>query len=159
MTGSEGTSLSGIYGVQFYIRGKPWTISIDDKLLFDYSDQATNGLIKLPFARKAKDNALWAPILEKAWAKVKGDYSKIKDGFAVNGMRALTGAPVFNYLPHSNQNLNSNQIFDLIKDASLQNYPMAASTNGYNNDQIYNKCNLPVNHAYSMFAGFTMDDA
>lgn len=38
---------------------------------------------------------MWAPILEKAWAKVKGNFEMTEGGFNVSGLRAITGAPVF----------------------------------------------------------------
>jgi len=41
---------------------------------------------------------MWAPFLEKAWAKVKGNYDATDGGFNVSGFRSLTGAPVFRYL-------------------------------------------------------------
>jgi len=37
---------------------------------------------------------MWLPILEKAWAKVKGSYTNSEGGWMTEGMRALTGAPV-----------------------------------------------------------------
>ena len=41
---------------------------------------------------------MWAPILEKAWAKIKGSYSNSADpGYVQNGLRAITGIPVFTY--------------------------------------------------------------
>jgi len=41
---------------------------------------------------------MWAPILEKAWAKIKGSYSSSADpGYVQNGLRAITGIPVFTY--------------------------------------------------------------
>ena len=40
---------------------------------------------------------MWAPLLEKAWAKVKGNYVTADGGFLVSGIRALTGVPVFTY--------------------------------------------------------------
>jgi hypothetical protein len=41
---------------------------------------------------------MWAPILEKAWAKVKGSYTNIEGGLLENGLRVLTGYPVFTIL-------------------------------------------------------------
>lgn len=38
---------------------------------------------------------MWGPIIEKAWAKVKGTYSNSDFGYVVNGIRSLTGVPVF----------------------------------------------------------------
>jgi hypothetical protein len=40
---------------------------------------------------------MWAPILEKAWAKMKGSYTNADGGLITNGLRSLTGAPVFKY--------------------------------------------------------------
>jgi len=37
---------------------------------------------------------MWAPLLEKAWAKVKGTFSGGEGGFMTTGLRALTGVPV-----------------------------------------------------------------
>ena len=52
----------------------------------------------IKFARPSPDRKnLWAPILEKAWAKVKGNYLNSDGGLVSNGIRALTGFPVFTY--------------------------------------------------------------
>jgi hypothetical protein len=40
---------------------------------------------------------MWAPILEKAWAKVKGSYENASGGHLPGSLRMLTGAPVFFY--------------------------------------------------------------
>ena len=37
---------------------------------------------------------MWAPFLEKAWAKVRGTYSGSAAGFTQTGLRAITGAPI-----------------------------------------------------------------
>jgi hypothetical protein len=42
-------------------------------------------------------SAMWGPLLEKAWAKLKGSYEAADGGFLESGMRALTGCPVFSY--------------------------------------------------------------
>ena len=48
-------------------------------------------------ANWSKQYEMWAPIIEKAWAKVKGSYLNSDGGLLENGFRALTGAPVFTY--------------------------------------------------------------
>lgn len=93
-----GTDMSGpdagIIGVRFFIRGKPWVISIDDKLFW----YTSGGNKYLKFNQPDKTNGVfWPPILEKAWAKVKGNYEASEGGFMSTGLRALTGAPVFRY--------------------------------------------------------------
>ena len=51
------------------------------------------------FANTTSDQqVIWPAILEKAWAKVVGNYAKASGGIIVNSVRALTGIPVFQYL-------------------------------------------------------------
>jgi len=38
---------------------------------------------------------MWGPIIEKAWAKVKGTYSNSDSGILASGLRSLVGAPNF----------------------------------------------------------------
>jgi hypothetical protein len=69
---------AGIYGIKFYIRGKPWVVSIDDKLAFNnyYNSYQLRGV------NVGEDSSsMWAPILEKAWAKVKGSFEASNGGF------------------------------------------------------------------------------
>ena len=54
---------------------------------------------------------MWVPILEKAWAKVKGSYETSNGGYITNGFRTLVGAPVFKYDNFD----NADQIYDLMK--------------------------------------------
>jgi len=86
----------GIYGVRFFIRGKPWVVTIDDSFL--YSKPGANYLPLLKFAQPNSANtAIWGPLLEKAWAKVKGSYNTADGGFVETGLRSLIGVPVFGY--------------------------------------------------------------
>jgi len=39
----------------------------------------------------------WGLLLEKAWAKIKGNYDDAEGGFTLTGMRSLIGSPVFPY--------------------------------------------------------------
>ena len=40
---------------------------------------------------------MWGPIIEKAYAKMNGNYEFVNGGFVENGIRTLVGAPVFTY--------------------------------------------------------------
>ena len=93
---------NGIYGIKFYVRGKPWVVSIDD-LLFVDTYYATDVLMFVqpdPYS-----GAIWGPLLEKAWAKVIGNYEIADGGYLENALRQHTGAPVFTYevLPQTTQ--------------------------------------------------------
>ena len=81
------------------MRGKPWSVVVDDIFLFKNKSFALDRY-HLKAAMIGDDRALWAPILEKAFAKIKGNYQAIDFGLLKNGLRVVTGAPVFD------QNLN-----------------------------------------------------
>jgi len=40
---------------------------------------------------------MWAAIMEKAWAKLKGNYLIAEGGLLENGLHYLVGIPVFRY--------------------------------------------------------------
>jgi hypothetical protein len=47
----------------------------------------------LKFGKSKDPKALWIPVMEKAWAKVKGNYANAQGGFVQTGFRYMTGAP------------------------------------------------------------------
>ena len=99
---------------------------------------------------------MWGPLLEKAWAKVKGSYSNSEHGFAANGIRALTGAPVFSY--YTKNMKTSTEIdaaFFSLKEAALGNYIMAAAVGGVHNSQV-NDCGIYKAHAYAILTAFDL---
>jgi len=50
------------------------------------------------FAKLSDDGtSAWGAVIEKAWAKVLGNYLKTNAGYIHNGLRFLTGNPVFSY--------------------------------------------------------------
>jgi hypothetical protein len=62
----------GIYAVKLFIRGKPWILTVDDTIL-----RFKGGT---PYFSHIGDY-MWVPILEKAWAKMKGTYVRSSGGF------------------------------------------------------------------------------
>ena len=68
-------------------------MTVDETLLFKYQ-----GRPEPVFAKQADDKkAMWAAILEKAWAKVRGNYVSADGGLIENGLHSLLGVPVFRY--------------------------------------------------------------
>lgn len=45
-----------------------------------------------------KNNGLWAAYLEKAWAKLMGNFELIQGGWTEEVMQFLTGAPTISYM-------------------------------------------------------------
>ena len=71
----------------FYISGEKRTIVVDD--LFPYNEAKKNWA----FSRPDKDRDIWVLLLEKAWAKIHGNYQRIEAGTNGEALPALTGAP------------------------------------------------------------------
>jgi len=66
---------AGVYALQMYIMGIPVTVTVDEYLPFLYKSE--DGLI---YGRRAVDYGLWNPILEKAAAKLFGNYEMLSGG-------------------------------------------------------------------------------
>lgn len=99
-----------MYLVQFYIRGKPWIVGVDDimpfKKKFIYLTDPDGQVIKqeeqlvLYFGQadyETLPTVMWGPIIEKAWVKVMGSYTTTQKGFVQNSMRAFMNCPVMTY--------------------------------------------------------------
>jgi len=75
----------GIYKIKLCKNGEWVTVTIDDYIpCFEYGGPM--------FARNEGDE-LWVLLLEKAYAKLHGNYCQLRNGFLAHGMADLTGAP------------------------------------------------------------------
>ena len=61
---------------------------MDDHIVCKFSE---------PIFARAYDNVIWVLLIEKAYAKLHGSYSRIEGGMAYQAMRDLTGAPSYVY--------------------------------------------------------------
>lgn len=143
---------AGIYAFRFFIRGKPWIVTVDDTFLF-YTDE--NGNRKPVHATLGKNNQMWGMLLEKAWAKLKGTYLHADGGMMENGIRALIGSPVVSY---KTEGADADQVFTTLKNADALNYVMGTGTFGAS-DQDLNECGVAFAHAYSLIAAFELMNA
>lgn len=140
---------AGIYAFRFFIRGKPWIVTVDDYFLF-YT--TTTGARQPYFARIGQNEQFWGMLLEKAWAKVKGSYTMADGGFVENGLRSLVGSPVFSYITTY---ADADTTHALLMSADGLNYIMGAATAGATDTQ-YNGCGIAMSHAYSLISAFEL---
>jgi hypothetical protein len=143
---------AGLIGIRFFIRGKPWVVTIDDTFLYQFPSSP-----KLKFAQEDKSNtAMWGPLLEKAWAKVKGSYDNADGGFVQTGLRALTGLPVFSYKISDIADITAaNAAWTSIKSWETAGYYAGAGTSG-GADTTTNSCGIANGHAYSILSAFEL---
>lgn len=64
-------------------------------------------------------------MLEKAWAKVRGNYMAAEGDSITNGIRALTGHPTFSYLT---SDMPPSDLFNHIREAEQAGYIMSIRT-------------------------------
>ncbi|OQR80515.1 hypothetical protein THRCLA_12011 [Thraustotheca clavata] len=98
----------GVYGFVFFKDGEWVPVIVDDQLFvkftdFDHEytgiemDKATfnatlrSGSSALSFAQSSSENETWLPLLEKAYAKLHGDYKSIEIGLTGEALEDLTG--------------------------------------------------------------------
>ncbi|CAI2386063.1 unnamed protein product [Moneuplotes crassus] len=130
-------SKNGIYKINFKLGGENRTVLIDDYIPFDPKKNK-------PAFSQSKGNELWVMLLEKAWAKVNGNYEKSIKGFVSEAFRALTGAPVVFF-----KHLYIQDIWDEIYEADKVDYIICGSS-GEDNLHKYEEMGLISEHAYSV---------
>ena len=92
---------AGVYTVNMYMLGIPTTVTVDEFLParknseWDYDNQEYVDFWAPTFAVASRDNSLWMPILEKAAAKLYGNYEMLQGGFMGPAVQSLTGAPYY----------------------------------------------------------------
>ena len=89
-----------------YIMGIPVTVTVDEYLLMWSADDD-----HLVYGQKGVDGALWLPILEKAAAKLFGNYEMLSGGWMGPAIQTLTGAPFYETY---HQNTTADTMFTLI---------------------------------------------
>ena len=125
----------GIYGMRICKNGEWKEVVVDDYIPCYKGDPAFS---------KANGNELWVILLEKAWAKLHGNYERIEAGFAENVMRDLTGAPT--------EVIESEEekLWDSCVRADREGYVMAASAGGGASVEALEELGLIGYHAYGL---------
>jgi hypothetical protein len=131
--------------------GKPWVVTVDDYFLFTKND--TDGTRIPYFTGIGRNQQFWGMLLQKAWAKVKGNYGVIDEGgFAGMGLAAFVDCPVSSY---STSGQDADLVFTSLKSANDLNYIMTAGTANYD-DTVLNSCGIREGHDYSLIAAFEL---
>ena len=81
---------SGIYAMNMYNLGIPFTQIVDDRMPV-FHGGVRDG--KPRFAQVSKDGSFWAMIVEKMFAKLYGNWEHIDGGWTQLAVAALNGSP------------------------------------------------------------------
>jgi len=86
---------NGIYAMNFYSLGVPYTQIIDDRLPMNGNNTIFAGL--------GKDGSVWMALVEKFYAKWYGNYQHLVGGWMAYAVSALNGSP-FIEIQHNQAN-------------------------------------------------------
>ncbi|PSN71339.1 cysteine proteinase [Corynespora cassiicola Philippines] len=165
----------GAYGFVFYRDGEwIWTV-VDDNLYltredFDARDESTydptgakerkykqnhqTGSDALYYASCSDQNETWLPLLEKAFAKVHGDYHSIGGGFSGEGIEDLTGGVTT--MIWTNRILSKDRLWkELLEVNKLFLFSVSSPGDGNDNDV---RRGLALSHAYSVLKAVEEED-
>jgi calpain-15 len=138
---------AGCYLIKFYVNGVPTGIMVDDLFLCG----ETNGGEKYPVFARFRKNKIWVPLIEKAWAKYLGSYTR-SDGYfsgvyvsMAYALHTFTGAPTKTLF--TDVKAKHNNYWEMLKIADKQDYMMTVATK-----KDYDVASLVANHAYSLIA-------
>ncbi|KAL1871867.1 hypothetical protein VTK73DRAFT_1835 [Phialemonium thermophilum] len=155
----------GVYGFVFQRDGEWVSVVVDDNLYllhpdFDYygdTYDATGrrarehrrryqtGSEALYFARCADPNETWLPLLEKAYAKVHGDYEAISGGWSGEGVEDMTGGVTTTIA--TNRVLKKDKLWrELVNSDGDFVFALSAIGTGWD----WKKGGLALGHAYSV---------
>lgn len=136
----------GIYIVNFTLGGENYKVVVDDHIPYYVKKNK-------PAFSQSKGRELWVMLLEKAWAKVNGNYENSIKGFVSEAFRAITGAPVVFF-----KHLYIQDIWDEISEADNSKYIICASSGeGQLNKTRYDEMGLISEHAYSVISAMEVN--
>ena len=129
----------GIYGFNFWLLGVPHSVYVDDYIP---RRKGNRWLVTRP----APDNSLWPLMMEKAMAKMQGNYAHLNSGKSYRGIRLLRGGPFKRYEP---KDMTLDAIWDkLAEHFSHGDIVTASSMDGSDADQFAS--GVTKGHAFSV---------
>ena len=118
----------GIYRLRICKNGEWVEVTIDDYI--PCSEDSG------PIFTSSKANELWVLLLEKAYAKLHGNYAQLRAGFVTHGLMDLSGCPTSKYnFPMDRSDFSaikeySENLWHVVVDADSKGYIMWAGTPG-----------------------------
>lgn len=124
--------------------GVPVTVSVDELLTFRNDKPDV-----LYYGTPGLDGALWMPILEKAAAKMYGNYEMLSGGLMGPAVQMLTGAPYYDKMHYEYK--TSDELWSYIDEKIKAKWMVTcASHYGTGSDKDFNEIGLPYVHAYTV---------
>jgi hypothetical protein len=111
-----------------------------------YKERYQTGSEALYFAKCSNANEIWLPLLEKAYAKVHGDYDAIQGGDSGEAVEDMTGGVTTTLF--TNRILSKDKLWQELLNVNKY-FIFAASSPSWCTDR-YARQGVALNHAYSI---------
>ena len=139
----------GFYRLRFCIGGMWRTVTVDDY----FPCEPKGG----PIFSRGNGNELWVLLIEKAYAKIHGSYTLLKNGWAHEAMLDLTGCPTLSY-EFSDDNvrklIETHEFWNMMRRYDDAGYLISGNTPGQDNLTEYKRPSsgggLVPGHAYAI---------
>ena len=137
---------NGKYQVNLYYNGKYQEVIIDD--LVPCVDEK-------PFFSYNEGNACWVSLIEKAYAKVNGNYANMEGGMPIITLSDLTGMPV---KKHMISEFNEKELFNKVQSYCKKNYCVSSFVPEVENENKENEYGLLDEHSYTILGAYEIDN-
>ena len=135
---------AGIYAVNMYTLGVPYTMIIDD-WMFMYGDNTV-------FAGLGKDGSVWGALVEKAFGKYYGNYERLVAGLMADAVSALNGSPSesISHSPWGGTPLTTDDIWNKIVAAKIDGDIVTGGSKNCGSHDSTTNDGVACSHAYSI---------
>ena len=133
---------AGIYVVNFIINGENKTVTIDDYFPYDTNIQG-------PAFSQTKGNELWVLILEKAWAKLNGNYENTISGLTQDALSFLLPAPSY-VIDHKFTKLDDDKIWQMMLYFDKRGHIICGSSQNQEEKKDLSERGIVSLHAYTI---------
>lgn len=146
----------GIYGVNLYSLGVQQTVIVDDFLPLKEAQQEDGSVAwDTMFGHVGSDSSIWGPILEKALAKVHGNYHHIAEGNPREATLTLAGSPS-DYQVHNRVSME--QIWSSLVEHDSNDDLIFFNTPVWPDGAATNACGLATGHTYVVLSAVQLSN-
>ena len=145
---SDDKEEAGIYAMNMYNLGIPFTQIVDDRMPMRSNGQSL-------FAGIGQDGSFWAMIVEKMFAKWYGNWEHLVGGWMNLAVAALNGSP---WVTHIHNNNSHDQIWDYINNADQDRDIITAASQFCGSHDSSTDQGVACSHAYTLISSHVVQD-
>ncbi|KAF8969516.1 hypothetical protein BGZ46_010680 [Entomortierella lignicola] len=136
----------GVYGFIFFKDGDWVSTVVDDQLYYVTDRQSFKN--RLYFSSCRDERETWLPLMEKAYAKIHGDYESISGGYTSEGIEDLTGGVASTF--YTADILSKDRFWEEQMKKANKSLLLGCWVSHVDGDGVMDKNGIQSGHAYSV---------